>query len=81
MTRAKSADVIIRDFLPEDIKPLVDYWTQSSEEFWKIRGVDKSKLSTASEFRERYENGFLQNGGFKSIVTILSKERPSGCIL
>ena len=70
MNSTKSTDVTIRDFLPEDIIPMVKYWTQSSAEFWKVRGVAKDKLNTEGEFTERYKNAFLNNGGVKTIAVI-----------
>ena len=70
MSKTKSTDVTIRDFLPEDIIPMVNYWTQNSAEFWKVRGVDKEKLNTEGEFTERYKNAFLNNGGVKTIAVI-----------
>ena len=78
MNITKSSDVTIRDFHPEDIIPMVKYWTQSSAEFWKVRAVDKSKLGTEGEFTERYKNAFLNNGGVKTIAVILFKDRAIG---
>lgn len=73
-----SDNVSIRDFLPENIAPLVTYWTQNSEEFWKVHGVDKSKLKSEKEFTEIYQNAFRQFGGVKTLAIILFKEKAIG---
>ena len=78
MNSTKSTDVSIRDFFPEDITTMVNYWTQSSTEFWKVRGVDKTKLSTEGEFTERYKNAFLNNGGVKTFGVILFRKKAIG---
>lgn len=78
MGQINSEDVSIRDFLPEDIKPLVNYWTQSSAEFWKIRGVDKLKLPSEKEFTERYQDAFQNFGGVKTLAVIVFQGKSIG---
>lgn len=72
------SDVCIRDFLPEDILPCVDYWTGNSEEFWRDRGVDKSKLKSRDEFIAAYEHAFKQMGDVWFLCTIVYKDIPIG---
>ena len=72
------SEVQVRDFSPEDIAPLVSYWTESSEEFWKVRGVDKSKLKSREEFISVYEKLFKEEGSIPTMATILLRGVPVG---
>ena len=78
MIRAKKEDVTIRNFLQEDITPLVNYWTKNSAEFWKARGLDKSKLMSESEFTDFYLNAFRKYGDVKTVAVILYKNKAIG---
>lgn len=68
--RVSGADVAVRAFRREDIIPLVDYLTGSTEEFWRVRGVDKAKLLPRGESIENYEKRFREQGRVPTIVTI-----------
>lgn len=72
------SEVQVRDFVPADIAPLVNYWTESSEEFWKVRGVDKSKLKSREEFISVYEKLFKEEGSIPTMATILLRGVPVG---
>nr|BDT28266.1 GNAT family N-acetyltransferase [Bacteriovorax sp. HI3] len=78
MDKIKKDDISVRRFLFEDITPLVDYWTKSSAEYWRERGLDKSKLSSEKEFTEYYENSFKTSGGVRTIAVILFRGKPIG---
>lgn len=73
-----AADVSVRVFQHEDIAPLVDYWTGSTEEFWRLRGVDKAKLKSRDQFIAAYEELFESKGGVPSIATILLRGQAVG---
>lgn len=76
--KATFKDVSIRKFQIDDIGPLVDYWTKSSEDYWQERGIDKSKLFTEKEFSDYYQDSFKKNGGVSTVAVILYKENPVG---
>lgn len=71
-------DVIIRPFQIEDVLPLVEYMTDSSEEYWRKRGVDKSKLRSREESIANYLEEFASNGEVSKIATILLNMKAVG---
>jgi RimJ/RimL family protein N-acetyltransferase len=71
MSSISPDDIVIRNFQPEDIVPLVDYWTGNSEEFWRVRGIDTSKIKPRSEFIALYEKAFQERGDLKNFATIV----------
>lgn len=71
MLKAKSEDITIRNFLQEDISPLVNYWTKNSAEFWRVRGIDKAKLYSEQEFTDYYESTLRNDGDVKTVAVIL----------
>jgi RimJ/RimL family protein N-acetyltransferase len=71
MNKILSLDIDIRDFTRQEIEPLAKYWTGSSEEFWRARGIDKSKLQSKESFTAAYEKTFAEKGDVRSISVIL----------
>ena len=71
-------DILIRAFQKEDIEPLVGYWTGNSEEFWRIRGIDKLKLKSRSDFISVYEKAFRETGEVQGLATILYRGQSIG---
>lgn len=72
------ADVEIREFRPEDIVPVVDYWTANAPEFWHARGIDPAKLLPREAMLAGYETAFRERGGVKMTVVIVYQGRAVG---
>jgi RimJ/RimL family protein N-acetyltransferase len=71
-------DLRIRALEPCDIPRVVDYWTGNSAEFWRMRGVDKAKLSSHDEFVSGYERMFREGGKVPGTAVILLRGEPVG---
>jgi RimJ/RimL family protein N-acetyltransferase len=65
------SDVQIRNFQPEDIEPLVNYWLENSAEFWLGRGIDKTKFKSKTEYVRNFEKIFRDKGEVKTLATIV----------
>ncbi len=72
------ADIDVRNFTHRDIEPLVKYWTENSEEFWRARGVDKAKLKPKDEFTAVYEKALLEKDDIRNAAVIVFRGDPIG---
>ncbi|AZZ35685.1 hypothetical protein CIK05_02340 [Bdellovibrio sp. qaytius] len=70
--------VTVRNVLPEDFEAIVHYWTENSAEYWAERGVDKSKISSRSEFLSRFEKNYAQTGDLPYVCIICEDEKAIG---
>jgi hypothetical protein len=44
----------LRDLDPADIRPIVQFWYESGDDFFKLLGVDRSRLSTPEDTQKRF---------------------------
>lgn len=51
----------LRDLAADDIPAIVDYWLQSPTEFLDAMGIDRARLGTAEEIRQRFVTA-IRNG-------------------
>jgi hypothetical protein len=63
----------LRDATPEDIDAIVRYWHTSSDEFLDLMGVDRSRLVSTEQTRQRFLAGIRTgDSAQKSIVLAIS---------
>jgi len=46
----------LRDLTPADLPAIVDYWLSSTDEYFAFMGIDRQKLGSADNIRERFSN-------------------------
>ena len=47
-------ELVLRDLEPGDIEALVAYWVDADDEYLDFLGVDREKLGTADDIRQRF---------------------------
>jgi hypothetical protein len=55
--RTSTGVVALRDLQPEDIEHIVRFWYGSGDEFLEFLGIDRARLGTPEDTRQRFNCG------------------------
>ena len=63
----RAGELVVRDAAPSDMEAYVSYWHHSGERVKDLLGIDRRKLGSIDDSRERFFN-MIRSGGFQKDI-------------